>query len=384
MNLKVGVIGSGAMGSGIAQVAATAGHNVTLYDNNAAALVKAKEKLTAILLRLEEKGKIPAASEVLERITFAEQLEAFADCGLVIEAIVERLDIKKTVFADTERIVSDTCILATNTSSLSVTSIAAACNNPSRVMGLHFFNPAPLMALVEVVPAIQTNPALIPVATELMKSWGKTPVTAKDTPGFIVNRVARPFYGEAIRIYEEGIADIATIDHAMTTVGGFKMGPFTLTDYIGHDVNYVVTDTVFQSFFYDPRYKPSFSQKRLLEAGWLGRKAGKGFYDYTEGAPKPQPNTDPAKATEIVERIVAMLINEAADALLLGVASVADLETAMTKGVNYRKGLLAWADEWGVQKCIDILDNLYNQYHEDRYRVSVQLRKQAMENKKFV
>lgn len=384
MKLSVGVIGSGAMGSGIAQVAATAGHNVVLYDNNADALVKAKDKLTAILLRLEEKGKIPAAQEVLARISFAGQLDAFSDCGLVIEAIVEKLEIKKTVFANVESVVSDTCMLASNTSSLSITSIAAACEKPSRVLGLHFFNPAPLMALVEVIPAIQTDPALIPVATELMSSWGKKPVTAKDTPGFIVNRVARPFYGEAIRIHEEGIADIATIDHAMTAVGGFRMGPFTLMDYIGHDVNYVVTDTVFQSFFFDPRYKPAFAQKRLLEAGWLGRKSGRGFYDYAEGATQPQPDTNPELANRIVERIVAMLINEAADALYLKVANVADLETAMTKGVNYPKGLLAWADEWGAQKCINILDNLYDQYHEDRYRVSIQLRKQAMENKKFV
>jgi 3-hydroxybutyryl-CoA dehydrogenase len=240
------------------------------------------------------------------------------------------------------------------------------------------------MALVEVIPAIQTDAALIPAATALMQAWGKTPVTAKDTPGFIVNRVARPFYGEAIRIYEEGIADIATIDWAMTEIGGFKMGPFALTDYIGHDVNYVVTETVFQSFFYDPRYKPSFSQKRLLEAGWLGRKTGRGFYDYAATAAAPAPNKDPELGRMIVDRIVAMLINEAVDALHLGVANMADLETAMTKGVNYPKGLLAWCNDDGTGKWLGILDNLYHQYHEDRYRASVLLRKQAMKNKNFV
>jgi 3-hydroxybutyryl-CoA dehydrogenase len=251
-------------------------------------------------------------------------------------------------------------------------------------MGLHFFNPAPLMALVEVIPAIQTDAELIPQAVTLMQQWGKKPVVAKDTPGFIVNRVARPFYGEAIRIYEEGIADIATIDWAMTELAGFKMGPFTLTDYIGHDVNYVVTETVFQSFFYDPRYKPSFSQKRLLEAGWLGRKTGRGFYNYAEGAVQPQPTKDEQLGRYIAERVIVMLINEAADALHLNVATAADLETAMTKGVNYPKGLLAWADEWGAGKCLAILDGLYAEYHEDRYRASPLLRKMALGNKKFI
>ena len=270
------------MGAGIAQVAAMAGHSVVLCDNNPNALEKAARGLQQTLQKLEEKGKLASAATIMARIQTATELDALAPCGLVIEAIVERLDVKKDVFARTEAVVSDSCVLATNTSSLSVTSIAAACKNPGRVMGLHFFNPAPLMALVEVIPAIQTNATLITEAVTLMTQWGKTPVVAKDTPGFIVNRVARPFYGEAIRIYEEGIADMATIDYAMTTIGGFRMGPFALTDYIGHDVNYVVTETVYQSFFYDPRYKPSFSQKRLLEAGWLGRKTGRGFYDYTE------------------------------------------------------------------------------------------------------
>lgn len=383
-NTTIGVIGSGAMGAGIAQVAAMAGHSVVLCDNNPIALEKAARGLLQTLQKLEEKGKLASASVVMGRIQTAAEPEALATCGLVIEAIVEKLDVKKDVFARVEAIVSDSCVLATNTSSLSVTSIAAACKNPGRVMGLHFFNPAPLMALVEVIPAIQTNPALISEAVALMTQWGKTPVVAKDTPGFIVNRVARPFYGEAIRIYEEGIASMATIDYAMTTIGGFRMGPFALTDYIGHDVNYVVTETVFQSFFYDPRYKPSFSQKRLLEAGWLGRKTGRGFYDYSTDAVAPLPDTNPELCTAIAERIIVMLINEAVDALHLGVASTADLEIAMTKGVNYPKGLLAWCDEWGSGKCLSLLDGLYHQYHEDRYRASALLRKQAMGNKKFV
>lgn len=378
----VGVVGSGAMGAGIAQVAAVAGHKVVLYDNNATALGKAKTSLEQTLQKLQEKGKITSAGEVMERFTFANETAAFAPCGLIIEAIVEKLDVKKAVFSEIEKVVADGCILASNTSSLSITSIAAACTRPQHVLGLHFFNPAPLMALVEVIPAVQTDAALIPAAKQLMLQWGKTPVIAKDTPGFIVNRVARPFYGEAIRIYEEGIASMETIDHAMVHVGGFKMGSFTLMDYIGHDVNYVVTETVFQSFFYDPRYKPSFSQKRLLEAGWLGRKTGRGFYNYNE--PAATQTIDESNHIYIVERVVAMLINEAADALHLNVASAADLETAMTKGVNYPKGLLQWCDEWGADKCLAILDDLYHTYHDDRYRASALLRKYAKTLQQFL
>lgn len=371
----IGVVGSGAMGSGIAQVAAMAGHSVVLYDNNTAALEKAQVNLKNTLAKLQEKGKIASADEVMNRFRFAHELNYFKDCALVIEAIIENLEVKQKLFDVIAHTVSDDCVLASNTSSLSITSIAAACKHPQRVLGLHFFNPAPLMALVEVIPAVQTEERLVGECTQLMKEWGKVPVVAKDTPGFIVNRVARPFYSEAIRIYEEGIADMATIDWALTEIGGFRMGPFTLMDYIGHDVNYVVTETVFRSFFYDPRYKPSFSQKRLLEAGWLGRKTGRGFYNYAEGAAMPEATKDTALGNAIVERVVAMLINEAAEALHLRVASAKDLDLAMVKGVNYPKGLLQWADEWGMEKCVQVLDGLYNDYHEDRYRASVLLRK---------
>jgi len=382
-NTIVGVIGSGAMGAGIAQVAAMAGHKVVLYDNNAAALDKAKGNLILTLQKLQEKGKINDAAAITARMNFANELSGLAECQLVIEAIVEKLEVKKAVFAEVEKLVAPDCVLASNTSSLSITSIAAACTKADHVLGLHFFNPAPLMALVEVIPAVQTAPELVPAAKQLMQQWGKVPVIAKDTPGFIVNRVARPFYGEAIRIYEEGIADMATIDWAMTEIGGFKMGPFTLMDYIGHDVNYVVTETVFQSFFYDPRYKPSFSQKRLLEAGWLGRKSGRGFYNYAADASIPEPTKDTVLGYRIVERILVMLINEAVEALHLNIASAEDLELAMTKGVNYPKGLLHWCDEWTADKCLAILDSLYHEYHEDRYRASALLRKKGTERERF-
>ena len=206
---------------------------------------------------------------------------------------------------------------------------------------------------------------------------------AKDTPGFIVNRVARPFYGESLRIYEEGLADFATIDASLKSKGGFRMGPFELMDFIGNDVNYTVTETVFEAFYYDPRYKPAFTQKRLSEAGYLGRKSGKGYYDYTEGAQRPQPVDNEELSIRIFERVLVMLINEAADALFLNVASPEDIDLAMTKGVNYPKGLLAWADEMGIQWCGERMDALYDEYHEDRYRCSPLLRTMNRDKKTF-
>ena len=217
----------------------------------------------------------------------------------------------------------------------------------------------------------------------IIENWKKVVAVAKDTPGFIVNRVARPFYGEALRIYEEGIADFATIDHAVKSVGGFKMGPFQLMDFIGNDVNYTVTQTVFEAFYHDPRYKPSFTQKRFAEAGYLGRKSGKGFYDYTQGAIPPVPENNPALLNTILDRILVMLINEAADALFLNIASAKDIDAAMTKGVNYPKGLLAWADEKSIDWCVKQLDTLYNHYHEDRYRCSALLRTMSLKNETF-
>ncbi len=382
---KIAVIGSGSMGTGIAQVAATAGHHVVLFDNSPEALDTASRKLRKVLSRLVEKERITEkeSENIFRKIEFRNDLNDLGEADLIIEAVIEDLEVKTNIFSHLELITHDECILATNTSSLSIAKIAAACNHPERVLGLHFFNPAPLMPLVEIIPAVQTSGDALVEARNLIDSWGKVTVIAKDTPGFIVNRVARPFYGEAIRILEEGIADVPTIDWAMTEIGGFRMGPFELMDYIGNDVNYVVTETVFKEFFYDPRYKPSFTQKRMVDAGWLGRKSGRGYYDYSNEAEKKEPNKDEELGQLIFRRILAMLINEAADALYLNIATREGLELAMTKGVNYPKGLLKWADEIGVGNVLINLKELHELYGEDRYRPSVLLKKMVAESETF-
>lgn len=376
-NFKIGVLGAGSMGSGIVQIAATQKHQTVLVDLNEEALKKAAANLKNILARMMEKDKIDQATAdvIMGRITFSKNIADFKECDLVIEAIIENLEVKKKVFAEMESVVSPDCILASNTSSLSIASIAAACKKAERVIGIHFFNPAPLMPLVEIIPAVQTSEETKNTSRALIDSWGKVTVLAKDTPGFIVNRVARPFYGEALKIYEEGVADFATIDWAMTEIGGFKMGPFTLMDYIGNDINYTVTETVFAAFYYDPRYKPSFTQKRHAEAGWLGRKTGRGYYNYAEGVEQPQPKKDEKLGKEICDRILVMLMNEAIDALFLNIASREDIDLAMTKGVNYPKGLLAWAEEMGLANVLAKLEHLFAEYGEDRYRPSVLLRR---------
>jgi 3-hydroxybutyryl-CoA dehydrogenase len=282
MTMTVAVVGAGTMGAGIAQVAAAAGHPVLVYDAVPGAAGAAIGKIRE---RVARRGQDPDALSLVA----AESIAEFAAASVVVEAVVEDLDVKRRLFADLERAVPDTCLLATNTSSLSPTAIAAGLRHPGRVVGLHFFNPAPAMQLVEVIPGLATDPAVTAGAAELIKSWGKTVVGASATPGFIVNRIARPFYGEAWRLYEEGAADAATIDAVLTGAGGFRMGPFALMDMIGHDVNEAVTRSVWTAFGHDPRYKPSLAQRALTDAGWLGRKSGRGVYDYTGGATPPSP-----------------------------------------------------------------------------------------------
>lgn len=383
--MRVGVIGAGTMGSGIAQVAALAGHETFLYDTRPGSVEHALAGLRKTLDKLVEKGKLnsDAANALHGRIKPASELVQLASCGVVIEAIVEDLAVKKKLFGELETLLPTDAVLATNTSSLSVTAIAAACAKPERVIGLHFFNPAPLMPLVEVVPGLATSADVRQGMMDLMNAWGKTPVSCKDTPGFIVNRVARPFYGEAIRIYEEGLADMPTIDHAMKSVGGFKMGPFELMDLIGNDINFAVTKSVFEAFFFDPRYKPSVTQQRQVEAGWLGRKSGRGYYSYADGATDQAPKGDPQLLADICWRVLVMLINEAVDAFHLGVATRDDLDLAMTKGVNYPNGLLKWADEKGLDHCLSTMERLQAEYGEDRYRPSPLLRRMVREGRSF-
>ncbi len=386
---RIGVLGAGAMGSGIAQVAAAAGHPVTVVDARREASERGHAALRRAMGREVEKQRLTpdAAGAILARVTWTTappgDCAALAGSALVVEAIVEDMAVKRDSFRALEEVVADQAILASNTSSLSITAIAACCRRQKRIVGIHFFNPAPVLPLVEIVPGLGTSPETAATAQATVAAWGKRTVVAADTPGFIVNRIARPFYGEAIRIFEEGIADRPTIDWAMKEKGGFKMGPFELMDLIGNDVNYAVSRAVFEAFHYDPRYRPSVTQQRLVEAGRLGRKSGRGHYDYEPGAAPPSPVRNDAVGTAILERILAMLINEAVDALFWRVASRDDIDLAMTNGVAYPKGLLRWADELGAATILARLEALRAEYGEERYRPSPLLRRMAREGRRF-
>ena len=499
LSVKIAVIGAGAMGSGIAQVAAQAGHTVYLQDQQAGAAEKGKAGIAKVLQKRVDSGKMQQADldALLSRIQPVDSLEELADAGLVIEAIIENLDIKRQLFAKLENICSEEVILATNTSSISVTSLGAQLKRPERLLGMHFFNPAPLMALVEVILGLATDKKLAEVVHATAAAWGKKPVFATSTPGFIVNRVARPFYAESLRLMQEQAADPATLDALLREAGGFRMGPFELMDLIGHDVNYAVTESVFSAYYGDFRFQPSLIQKALVEAGRLGRKTGQGFYSYAEGAKRPEAATqakqsiteqpviiegelgaasglverfkqaglnvieragagvirfgeatlaltdgrmaservvtdglqdlilfDLAKdyqqasrlaitaATQtstpalndatallqkaglavsllsdspglVVMRTLAMLANEAADAVLQGVASAADVDLAMCAGVNYPQGPLSWSDSLGQGVIWQVLTNLQASYGEDRYRPSLLLRRNAFNGQSF-
>lgn len=488
----VAVIGAGAMGAGIAQVAAQAGHAVWLYDLDAQAVEKGRAGIAASLDRQVARGKITQAERisVFDRIRTSISLADLRDARLVIEAIVERLDVKQALFREIEAIVGPETILATNTSSLSVTAIAQALQNPRRFAGLHFFNPAPAMQLVEVVSGLASDPALLDSLCEIARAWGKQPVRCRSTPGFIVNRVARPFYAEALRLFEEGTANVPAIDHILRESGRFRMGPFELMDLIGHDVNFAVTSSVFDAYFTDPRYRPSLVQQELVDAGWLGRKSGRGFYRYDDKdvtastipvVPGPLPAkvliqgdlgmgevlvarlaqagvdvvrepgegvlqcgevlvafSDGRTATEraeslgvrdvvlldlafdyattpliaiarsdqsseatlqsaaaalaaagisaiavddapglVVMRTVCMLANEAAEAILQGVAGPSDIDMAMRKGVNFPLGPCAWAHVIGLPQVVRVLDAIFTETGDDRYRTSRHLRRVA-------
>ncbi len=496
----VAVVGTGAMGAGIAQVAAAAGHVVRLLDNRPGAAAKAVDGIRAQFGKMAEKGKLTAeaAAAAGARLQAVENLADLAGCALVVEAIVESLEAKQKLYADLEAIVAADCIFGTNTSSISVTAIGAALKHPERLAGLHFFNPAPLMALVEIVSGLATDRAVAATLFATAAAWGKTPVHAKSTPGFIVNRVARPYYAEALRLAQEGAADYATIDAVMREAGGFRMGPFELMDMIGHDVNFAVTNSVWRAFYNDQRFLPSLIQQELVDAGFYGKKTGRGFYDYREGAAKPAPQTEAAQtpagkitvfgestaaealadrlshsslsftrapetdgriadiglatlyvtdgrsATQCaaesgvantvlidlaldyatasriaiaaaeqcepaainsavgllqaagfavsrfldvpglaVMRTVAMLANEAADAVNQGVCSETAADSAMRLGVNYPQGPLAWADAVGAGHICDVLANLGTCYGEDRYRISPLLQRAVFAARKI-
>ena len=503
----VAVIGSGAMGAGIAQVAASAGHQVILFDTREGAAAKAIADIGKVYAKLVDKGRMTDADAAAAsaRLQVAATIADVRDAAIVVEAIVESLEVKRTLFAELETVVADDCILATNTSSISVTAIAAELRRPQRLVGMHFFNPVPLMALVEVISGLATEQSVADTVFATAAAWGKNPVHAKSTPGFIVNRVARPFYAEALRLLSEQAADPATLDAVMREAGGFRMGPFELMDLIGHDVNFSVTKSVHQAYFGDPRFTPSVLQQEMVNAGFLGRKSGRGFYRYGDDDVKPAPQTEAAQpkpdsvgisvesgaaglvtdpmeqrlksagftvahrqplpgaavheapafhcngaavyltdgrsATEraaanrhpdtvlydlafdyagakrialakadqcsdaayhavvglfqaagfavtriddvpgmVVMRTVAMLANEAADAVNQGVCSAAAVDIAMQKGVNYPRGPLAWTDAVGVAQVVTVLSNLASSYGEDRYRVSPLLRRKLAAN----
>jgi len=361
LSSPVAVVGTGTMGQGIAQVALTAGHVVRLYDTVPGRARDATEAIRARLDRLVEKDRFTAADRdaAHARLLPAETLGELADCTLVVEAVLERLDVKQQLMRDLEDIVGEDCLLATNTSSLSVTAIGAALRNPGRFVGLHFFNPAPLLPLVEVVSGFATDVTSATRAYEMSRAWGKTPVACADTPGFIVNRIARPYYAEAFAAYEAQAADPATIDAILRESGGFKMGAFELTDLIGQDVNESVTHSVWQSFFQDVRFTPSLAQRRLVESGRLGRKTGQGWYDHGDEAEQPEPHTaEPAQAPAYV--VVEGDMGPAADLVALireaGIVVREEEEDHGTRMVLPGGGQLALADG---QTSVEFRDVVY-------------------------
>lgn len=382
----IGIAGAGTMGLGIAELAMLHGDTVLIFDTESAAVKGAAERIRKALDRRVDKGSLSAAErdEAMKRFRIVGGLDELHSCDFVFEAVLEDASIKQALFHTLGAVTRKECLLASNTSSLSITALGAASGVESRVCGLHFFNPAPAMPLVEVVPGLRSDDTLVTAGERLVQRWGKTTIRTKDTPGFLVNRVARPFYGEALRILEEGWADAATIDQALRVVGGFRMGPFELMDLIGLDVNFAVTSSVFEQTFFEARYRPSLLQQRMVEAGLLGRKSGQGFFDYRPHQQKPSPVEDAALSVKIVDRVLAMMINEAVFAVQLQIATAEDIEIAMTKGTNYPKGLLAWGRSLGWHTVLQRLEALYLQSSDDRYRPAPLLRELASGTKSLL
>lgn len=362
-DLRVGIVGAGTMGSGIAQVALLAGHTVTLVDVQPEVVARGQAAIAAGVQRLADKGQLTsdAAAGALARLHSACDLADLAGAGLVIEAAPEQLALKQALFAQLSAI-CPAPVLASNTSSLRIADLAAGASDPARVVGMHFFNPAPVMPLVEVVRGPQSSVKAVDLVAAVARAWGKTPVLAADTPGFIVNRVARPYYLEALRITGEGLATVPEVDRAMEAAG-FRMGPFRLLDLIGIDVNYAVSQAVYAAFGHHPRFAPHPIQAEMVAQGRLGRKTGLGFYDYT-GTMTPEDiiratPLDDQLATAVQLRILACIINEAYYALGEGVATAADIDTAMRLGTNYPRGPLAWGEALGLDVVRSTLRGLH-------------------------
>jgi 3-hydroxybutyryl-CoA dehydrogenase len=378
----IGVLGAGTMGNGIAQLAARSGARTLLYDPIPEALQRGLERARDGLQKEAAKGRLTQeeAQAGIERLEAVDDLAAFAPCELVIEAVPERLDLKHDLYRQLSEIVSEKCVLATNTSSLLVTAIAAGARSPERVVGMHFFNPAPIMRLLEVVAGEQSSEDALALAHATGEAMGKTVIRAHDGPGFLVNRCNRPFGLEALRLLTERIADIETIDRVVRVEGGFRMGPFELMDLVGVDTGLEISKSFYEQSFGEPRWRPSPIAARYVAAGLHGRKSGRGYYDYSSDPYRPP--DPPARADAnvrpavggVLERIVCQVINECAFALGEGVGSAEDIDTGMVLGLNYPRGPLAWADEIGLDHVLAVLDGLWEQYREERYRPAPALR----------
>lgn len=379
----IAVLGAGTMGAGIVQVVAEAGLAVLVHDPQEGATERAQHRIEGFLGRKVEKEQLSAdeATAAASRIQPAGSLEELGAADLVVEAIPEELELKRDAFRRLDAVADEATILATNTSSLSVTRIASATSRPGRVIGMHFFNPVPLMALIEVIAGPTTDPEVTDTVALLARRLGKTPVVAADTPGFIVNRIQRGYYLEACRILEGGLADVRTIDEAMRGIG-FRLGPFELADVVGTDVNLAAGLAIFEGFFGDPRYRPAQVQRRVVDAGRLGRKSNAGYYEY--GAEGAQGACWPALARtpllpalddpQIEARILAAIVNEAASAVADGVAAPDAIDTAMQLGTNWPEGPLAWGERIGLLSVVNTLDALHASEPDGRYRVVPLLR----------
>jgi 3-hydroxybutyryl-CoA dehydrogenase len=381
----IGVLGAGTMGAGIAQLAARSGASTLLFDPVPEALQRGVELARAGLEKEASRGRITAeqATAAAAGLKAVGELTALESCELVIEAAPERLELKHELFAALSEIVSETCVLASNTSSLLITAIAAGATHPERVVGMHFFNPAPIMRLLEVVAGEQSSERALALAHATGEAMGKTAIRAHDGPGFLVNRCNRPFGLEALRLLQEQIADIETIDRIVRMEGGFRMGPFELMDLVGVDTGFEISKSFYEQSFGEPRWRPSPITARYVAAGRYGRKSGRGYYDYSSDPYRPPDPDPPAGGADtkaqpavggVLERIVCQVINECAFALGEGVGSAQDIDTGMVLGLNYPRGPLAWADEIGLDHVLETLDSLCEEYREERYRPAPELR----------